>query len=129
MCIALEWIRSNASNGIRDEDLGWREYVVAYAKRGKIDLAKSPLQNTSELLAGFKACRRRIGKPRVDRWGWRQKVSPPDGIFLSSFLDQARSQLISKFDRFVSRHGTTDGEWNVTPDGGFENVTPPQRDN
>jgi hypothetical protein len=129
MCMALEWTRSQASHGVRDEDLIWRGYVVGYAKTGKIDLAKSPLQNTSELLTSLKACRRRVGNPRVDRWGWRQKVSPTTEFLPSSCLHQARSQLISQFDQFVSGHGTSDGDWNLTPVGSFENVTQPQRDN
>ena len=75
MCMALEWARSQAGHGVRNEDLVWREYVVAYAKKGKIDLVKTPLQNASELVTNLKAYRKRVGIPRADRWGWRQKVS------------------------------------------------------
>ena len=63
MCMALEWARSQAS------------HVVAYAKKGKIDLVNTPLQNASELVTILKANRKRVGIPRADRWGWRQKVS------------------------------------------------------
>jgi hypothetical protein len=76
MCMTLEWTRGQATHGIRDRDLVWREYVVAYAKKGKIDLNASPLHNTSDLLRSLKHSRKRVGHARTDRWGWRRKVGP-----------------------------------------------------
>lgn len=86
MCMTLEWTRDKAKYGIRVEDLVWREYVVAYARQGKIALGKSALSNADELVRDVKSSRRRVGNSTTARWKWRQKVAHLSPHFVVKML-------------------------------------------
>jgi hypothetical protein len=76
MCLAIKWGNSMQDWCMDESDhLGWRGTIVAYAKKGGIDLAAAPLSDAQELIdsVDYRA-EDDLGKAKVDRWGWRKKV-------------------------------------------------------
>lgn len=79
MCMALKW-----SDGEEDphgeENVEWRNNVVAYAKKGGIDLGATPLNDAPELVDGVDDAEA-LGKAKADRWDWKKRVGPISTIW------------------------------------------------
>ena len=75
MLMTLKW--SYGQEDIDEEYLAWRNTVVAYAKKGGIDLKSTPLGGAQKLLDSVdeEQANEDLGPAKADRWGWKQKVS------------------------------------------------------
>ena len=76
MCMALEWTDRREEHEIDRSDLEWRNTVVAYAAKAKIDLNDAPLRNARTLVAGIGKVTALVGNARSGRWKWVRKVGP-----------------------------------------------------
>jgi len=74
MGMALEWSDHQEDYGFDEEHLNWRNSVVAYAKKGGIDLTTIPLHNAQQLVDGVDDVEI-PGKVKADQWDWKKKVS------------------------------------------------------
>jgi hypothetical protein len=72
MGMALEW-SDDQEDPFGEENLEWRNSVVAYAEKGGINLAESPLQRAQELLDAVDDAEALV-KAKADRWDWKKKV-------------------------------------------------------
>jgi hypothetical protein len=75
MGMALKWSDGQIDYGYDEEHPEWRNSVVAYANKGGIDLAASPLHEAPELVDGVDDAEV-AGKAKVDRWDWKKRVGP-----------------------------------------------------
>lgn len=77
MLMAIKWSDGREDYGIDEENLEWRNTVVAYAKKGGIDLKSTPLGGAEKLLESIDddQANEDLGPAKADRWGWKAKVS------------------------------------------------------
>lgn len=77
MLMAIKWSHGQEDYGIDEEELDWRNTIVAYAKKGGIDLKSTPLGGAEKLLESVddKKADEDLGPAKADRWGWKAKVS------------------------------------------------------
>ena len=75
MCMALEWTNRREEHEIDRSDLEWRNTVVAYAAKAKIDLNEAPICNARSLVAGTANVKALPGRAKSGRWKWVRKVS------------------------------------------------------
>ena len=73
MSIWLDWSRSMPDYGI--DKVGWRKEVMAYAKKGGIDLKKEGCAAIERSLGEFENVPALKGAPKAGRWKWPSKVS------------------------------------------------------
>ncbi|KAK8140164.1 hypothetical protein PG984_000230 [Apiospora sp. TS-2023a] len=77
----LEWSKDLDGMGFDDDQLDWCPQVVAYAKKGGIDLATSGLFGAGDRVAALEAEEGGGGIPalegqaKVDRWGWKNSFA------------------------------------------------------
>jgi hypothetical protein len=73
MCLALKW--ADSRDALEDEDLVWTGTVVAYAKKGGIDLESTPLRGAKELIECVdENADEDLSNAKADRWAWRKQV-------------------------------------------------------
>jgi hypothetical protein len=70
--MALEW-----SDG--QDDLEWRNSVVAYAKKGDIDLAEIPIHDVGKLVDGVKDAEI-PARVEADQWDFKKTVGHASNI-------------------------------------------------
>ena len=71
MVMALKW--SEDQEDYEPEDLEWRNSVVAYAKKGGIDLTATPLLDAQELVKGVEDAEI-PARVKADQWDFKKKV-------------------------------------------------------
>lgn len=79
----LEWSKDLDGMGFDNGELDWRAQVVAYAKKGQIDLATSGLFGAAERVAaleeeegeGDEGIPPLEGQAKSDRWGWKKSFA------------------------------------------------------
>jgi hypothetical protein len=74
MGMALKWSDGQEDYGYEPEDLEWRNSVVAYAKKGGIDLTAIPLLDAQELVDGVEDADEIPARVKADQWDWKKKV-------------------------------------------------------
>lgn len=74
MCMALEW--TDGQIDLDEDDTAWRNTVVAYAKKGNIDLQSMPIWNAQKLAEDVDDDQASdvSGQSKADRWDWRKMV-------------------------------------------------------
>jgi hypothetical protein len=73
MGLALKWSEGQEDYGYDPEDLEWRNSVVAYAKKGGIDLTAIPLLDAKKLVGGVEDVEI-PAQVKADQWDWKKKV-------------------------------------------------------
>jgi hypothetical protein len=73
MGLALKWSEGQEDYGYDPEDLEWRNSVVAYAKKGGIDLTTIPLLCPQKLVEGVEDAEI-PAKVKADQWDFKKKV-------------------------------------------------------
>ena len=75
MLMTLKW--ASGQEDLDEEQMAWRNTVVAYAKKGSIDLESTPLGGAEKFLNGIdeEQAEEDLGPAEADRWGWKEKVS------------------------------------------------------
>lgn len=73
MGLVLKWSDGQEDYGYDPEDLEWRNSVVAYAKKGGIDLTTIPLLGAQKLVEGVKD-NEIPAKVKADQWDIKNKV-------------------------------------------------------
>lgn len=71
MGMALEW--SQGQEDYELEDIEWCNNVVAYAKKGGIDLADIPLDDVEKLVDGIEDVEI-PARVKADQWDFKKKV-------------------------------------------------------
>ena len=74
MSIYLEFARGLEDYGIDDEKLQWRPHVVAYAKKGGLDLKARGCFAVSKSLQKYGQTKLG-GAKKTDKWDWSKNVS------------------------------------------------------
>lgn len=83
MCLALRW--AGEQDALEDDHLAWLGTVVAYAKKGGIDLESAPLREAKKLIDGVdESAGEELGKAKADRWAWRKQVFHASAFILFS---------------------------------------------
>jgi hypothetical protein len=75
MALYLYWSRDLEDHGIDEEELDWREKVVAYAKKGGLDLDTISCGKLKEELESLSDVDPVKGSTKAGRWHWPKKVS------------------------------------------------------
>lgn len=73
MGLALKWSEGQEDYGCEPKDLEWRNSVVAYAKKGGINLTTIPLLGTQKLVEGVEDAEI-PAKVKADQWDFKKKV-------------------------------------------------------
>jgi len=73
MGMALKWSDGQDDYGYEPEDLEWRNIVVAYAKKGGIDLTTSPIQDVQTLVDDVDEAEI-PARVKADQWDFKKKV-------------------------------------------------------
>jgi len=92
MGMALKWSDGQDDYGYEPEDLEWRNSVVAYAKKGGIDLTTSPIQDVQELVDGVDEAEI-PARVKADQWDFKKKVGHT--LTLASYPARRYSNAIS----------------------------------
>lgn len=71
MVMALKWSEDQEDH--EPEDFEWRNNVVAYAKKGGIDLTTVPLDNAQDLVEGVDDAEI-PARVKADQWDFKKKV-------------------------------------------------------
>jgi hypothetical protein len=83
MCLALRW--AGDQEALEDDHLAWLSTVVAYARKGGIDLESAPLTEAKKLIESVdESAGEELGKARADRWAWRKQVFHASVLNLST---------------------------------------------
>lgn len=72
MAMYLQWAYDKPDYGL--EDVKWMKDVVAYAKKGGIDLKAAPLCTVGDRLKKFSKTVALKGEAKADRWKFSKKV-------------------------------------------------------
>jgi hypothetical protein len=75
MALYLYWSKDLEAYGIDEEDLDWREHVLAYAKKGSLDLDTISCGKLKEELESLSDMDPVKGSTNAGRWHWPKKVS------------------------------------------------------
>lgn len=102
MGMALKWSQDQEDYEL--EDIEWRNSVVAYAKKGGIDLADIPLDDVEKLMDGIE----HVEFPahvKADQWEFKKKVGQV--IYLTLASCPATEEILTRFPSTrTSRQGT-----------------------
>lgn len=74
MCMALKMSEDEVKHD--EELLKWRHTIVAYARKGGIDVEAAPLHDAHVLVDDVdeRLASEDLGQAKADRWGWRKQV-------------------------------------------------------
>jgi hypothetical protein len=103
MCLYLIWTRIWGE--VDDEELEWRQKVVGYAKKARIDLNQAGCASTKTLLKYFERAKPMTAVPKsmlADRWGWKRKLSEyrqSYALALDFTFDGHKTHDITKWSR------------------------------
>lgn len=98
MGMALEWSDGQEDYGYEPEDLEWRSSVVAYARKGEIDLAEIPLHDVEKLIDGVEDAEI-PARVKADQWDFKKKVSHVEKSLFGGFFGGGDNPDISPSTR------------------------------
>lgn len=92
MIMYLEWADDKPDYGL--EDVKWMKDVVAYAKKGNIDLKATPLYTAKDLVKKHARVAALKGDAKPDRWNWAKKVNLTLSLACSQLIGLVTVQAI-----------------------------------
>lgn len=81
MSIWLDWSRGLGDYGVEETD--WRKDVVAYAKKGGIDLTQTGCSAAGQAMRGLERTAPLEGQAKAGRWKWPSSVSAVMSAFVT----------------------------------------------
>ena len=120
MGLALKWSEGQEDYGYEPEDLEWRNSVVAYAKKGGIDLTTIPLLCPQKLVESVEDAEI-PAKVKADQWDFKKKVCRK--LTLDLYHARRNTDTFASCTRSMKRHAARKSEQTASPNWVARNTT------